>query len=552
MKTADYLIKCLVNLGVTEFFGLPGDYNFDILYSIEDNKDASWIGCTNELNAGYAADGYARVKGYGAIVTTYGVGELSAINATAGSFAENVPVIHIVGVPATNHIENNVLLHHNFQHPDYYTFSKAFEPVVETTAYLNKDNAKEEIDRILEVFTRTKRPVYLAIPMDIALMEIDGDILIKESRSDERTLKSFIEKASEMINNAKSPVIIGDTLIKRFQCEEIYKKFAEQTRIPASNFLMGAGIIDSDKENYLGTYISAFGNDTAQKYLTQTDCAISVGPIYSDLNTFGFALPYKPDDYIAIYGEYSVINNQKYENIRMSDVLKELIKFVNPRNNHIIADDIGYKHPEITDKKLTSDYIYPRLQEFFKPNDLLFIETGIIMHGFSAMKLPKNVIANTQTLWGSIGWATPAAFGGCLADKTRRTILFTGDGSHQLTATEIGNMMRRGVKPIVIVLNNSGYTIERILSNDPEDSFNEIADWNYSKLPELFAGDIWIATAATEKEFDTVLKLAEHQDKMCYIEIFTEKMDLPFITAKTIERLNKQKQEALEKVASFS
>ena len=117
----------------------------------------------------------------------------------------------------------------NFQHPDYYAFSKAFEPVVETTAYLNKDNAKEEIDRILEVFTRTKRPVYLAIPMDIALMEIDGDILIKESKSDERTLKSFIEKASEMINNAKSPVIIGDTLIKRFQCEEIYKKWIKKT-----------------------------------------------------------------------------------------------------------------------------------------------------------------------------------------------------------------------------------------------------------------------------------------------------------------------------------
>ena len=174
------------------------------------------------------------------------------------------------------------------------------------------------------------------------------------------------------------------------------------------------------------------------------------------------------------------------------------------------------------------------------------------MHGFSAMKLPKNVIANTQTLWGSIGWATPAALGGCLADKTRRTILFTGEGSHQLTATEVSNMMRRGLKPIIIVLNNSGYTIERILSNDPEDSFNNIADWNYSKLPELFQGDVWIATATTEKEFDTALKLAEHQDKMCYIEIFTEKMDLPFITAKTIERLNKQKQEALEKAVSFS
>ena len=114
MKVADYLIKTLVNLGITEFFGLPGDYNFNILYAIEDNEQAKWIGCSNELNAGYVADGYARVKGYGAVVTTFGVGELSAMNAIAGSYAENIPVIHIVGVPTTNNIENKILLHHNF------------------------------------------------------------------------------------------------------------------------------------------------------------------------------------------------------------------------------------------------------------------------------------------------------------------------------------------------------------------------------------------------------------------------------------------------------
>src|SRR5574344_1852602 len=155
MRVADYLIKTLVKLGVTEYFGLPGDYNFNILYAIEDNKDAEWIGCTNELNAGYAADGYARLKGYGAVVTTYGVGELSAMNAVAGSFAENIPVIHIVGIPKTQAIEKNALIHHNFQIPDYHAFERAFSNCTETTAYLNENNAKDEIDRILSVFVET-------------------------------------------------------------------------------------------------------------------------------------------------------------------------------------------------------------------------------------------------------------------------------------------------------------------------------------------------------------------------------------------------------------
>lgn len=542
MRVADYLIKTLVKLGVTEYFGLPGDYNFNILYAIEDNKDAEWIGCTNELNAGYAADGYARLKGYGAVVTTYGVGELSAMNAVAGSFAENIPVISIVGTPTTPNIKNNTLIHHNFQTPDYYAFQKAFEPIVETTAFLTKENAKEEIDRIISVFVKTKRPVYVAVPMDVAFEPIEETEVEYNEISDKETLKSFINDATKLINNSEKPVIIGDCLVKRYLCEDEYKEFVKTSKIPTSNFLMGMGIIDSDKENYLGSYLADFGNDTANKYLTSTDCAISVGPIYSDLNTFSFALPYKPDDFIAIYGNYAVIGNKRYENIYMKDILNELTKTVVKKDNKITVNDTGYKNSVIKNKQLSAEYIYPRLQEFIKPDDILFVETGIIPHGFSGIKLSPKTIVNTQTLWGSIGWATPATLGGCIAKPNNRVILFTGEGSHQLTATEISNMMRRGVKPIVLVLNNSGYTIERILSNDPNDEFNNIAEWNYSKLPEVFSGDVWIAKATTDKEFDTVLKLAEQQDKMCYIELFTEQMDIPTITQKTIDKLNKLKE----------
>ena len=176
MRVAEYLVKSLQQLGITDFFGLPGDYNFNILYAIEENPDTNWIGCTNELNAGYAADGYARIKGFGAIVTTYGVGELSAMNAIAGSYAENVPVISIVGVPKTSAIENNVLLHHNFQKPNYYAFENAFKNVTETTAYLTKDNAKSEIDRVITTFVKERKPVYISIPVDTAMDEIKRDI----------------------------------------------------------------------------------------------------------------------------------------------------------------------------------------------------------------------------------------------------------------------------------------------------------------------------------------------------------------------------------------
>ena len=99
--------------------------------------------------------------------------------------------------------------------------------------------------------------------------------------------------------------------------------------------------------------------------------------------------------------------------------------------------------------------------------------------------------------------------------------------------------MHYDYKPVVIVLNNHGYTIERILSDNPDDKFNNIIQWNYSKLPEVFEGNVWTAQAKTDKEFNNVLKESETKDKMCYIEIFTEDMDIPSITKKTIAKLKK-------------
>lgn len=544
IKVADYLIQELNKLGIDDFFGLPGDYNFNILYAIGDNPNTNWVGCTNELNAGYAADGYARVKGYGALVTTYGVGELSAVNAIAGSFAENIPVIKIAGVPATKFIEKNALIHHNFLEPDYYVFEKVFSNVTETTAYLTAENAKEEIDRILSVFITKKKPVYVAIPMDVCLAEIDNEPKFDLLKSDEKVLEEAVEHALKLINNAKYPIILGDVLVKRFKARKEFDNLMEKTQFLVSNLLMGKGIIEPDNKKYLGTFLSEYENLIAHDALQDSDCVISVGVINSDLNTYRTGLPFKPGDFVEVQGTFTIVEHKKYENIRMKDVLIKLAEKIQPKDMEMPEKKPSFpKVGPAEDVQLTAKYIYPRLQEFLQPNDMIFVETGIIPHGFAPTRLQKNTEVNTQTLWGSIGWATPAAFGGQMAAKDRRTILLTGEGSHQLTCTEVSTMLRNNLKPIIIVINNSGYTIERILSNDPFDFFNEISNWNYSKLPEVFEGEAWVAQARTNLEFDKVLKQAEieQKSKLCYIEIFTEKMDLPVLTEKiaiTVKKAN--------------
>ena len=527
MNTAEYLIKKLEELGIDHIFGLPGDFNFNLLYAVENNPNMKWVGCINELNAGYAADGYARIKGYGAVITTYGVGELSVINAIAGSMAENIPVISIVGVPSTRLIEKKTRIHHNFQDVNYFAFAEAFKNVTATTAFLNKANAKIEIDRILKVFVKERKPVYIAIPADIAEMEISDREVLYDWTSDEDTLEKVTAKIVAKINNSKTPVILGDSLIKRFDAKIEYKEFVEKTRIPVTNFLMGTNLIDMDYDKYIGSYYSKFKNPIAAKAVNDSDCLIAVGPVYTDLNSYGFNIPYQINDHIAIYGTYAYVDGIKYDNVKMSDVLDKVTKLVDSKDIEVEKPEIGYEKVVASNKELTSEYIYPRLQEFINENDIVIAETGIIPQGVVQIKFPNNVDIQTQTLWGSIGWATPAALGATLAKPNSRVILITGEGSHQLTAMEIGNMLRFGVKPVVIVLNNQGYTVERLLCKNPDDDFNNIVQMNYSKFARVFEGEVWSSKITTEEDFDKALKVTQIMNKLCYLEICTKKLDVP-------------------------
>jgi len=545
MNTAEYLIKKLEELGITDFFGLPGDYNFNILYAIENNPNTNWIGCTNELNAGYAADGYARQRGYGALVTTYGVGELSAINAIAGSYAENVPVINIVGAPNTKDIENKTLIHHNFLKPNPKAYSEAFKQVTESIAFLNRDNAKLEIDRILKIFVKEKRPVYIAIPMDIAQLEISDKISNYEWNSDKTNLEEAVSKIITKIKDSKKPTILADVLVKRFDAKIELKEFVEKSGIPTTNFLMGTGLIDSDCENYLGPYYAGFKNPLAQKWLEKTDCLIAIGAIYSDINSYGFNLPYKINSHIAIYGTYTIIENTRYENIKMKDVLERLSSIIDKHNFELEKEPLGYELITEANNELNSNYIYPRLQSFLKENDIVIAETGIIPQGIAQMKFPNNSEFHTQALWGSIGWATPAALGASIANQNSRVILITGEGSHQISAMELGSMLRYGLRPIIIVLNNNGYTIERILSKSEDDKFNDIMQMNYTKFARVFDGDIWATKVATAEDFDKALKVTQIMDKLCYIELSVDKMDIPELTKDLINHLKEKSKESM-------
>ena len=538
IKLADYLALRLIDLGITEVFGLPGDYNFKIVEAIERNENINWIGSTNELNAGYAADGYARTKGYGAMVSTFGVGELSAINAIAGSMAENVPVIKIVGAPYTKHINNKTLLHHNLDNADYHAFERAYSNIVETTAFLTPENAKDELDRVIDVMIKTKKPVYVAIPIDVCDVELEASYKKIVLKSDPDNLKIAVDEIISLIEKSKKPLLIAGILANRFGAKKSLNNFLSKTKLPSCSFIRGMDIIQSDMKNYMGVYSAKLANKVCYDYMNSSDCVILAGCVLSDLNTMGFAYNFKLDDVIDIQPYCVSIKGKKIENVLINDLIEELENKISYISKENIISELGYKNiPVADDSKLCMEYIYPRIEKFLKEDDIFITEVGLVPFGAIPMKFPLNINVYNQMLWGSIGWATPCAFGSSIAERFRRTILITGDGSHQLTAQEISAMMRNKVKPIIFVINNSGYTVERILCDDVEYNYNNIASWNYSMLPKVFKGDCFTATIKTNKEFDEILNVVEKEqkDKMCYIELITDYLDIPSLAMNIVK-----------------
>lgn len=162
----DYLLDRLVELGVSEVFGVPGDFNLEFLDHIVTHESVRWVGNANELNAGYAADGYGRIRGISALVTTFGVGELSAANAIAGSYAEHVPVVHIVGAPSKDAQAAHRVVHHSLGDGDFGHFLRVAREFTCAQADLEAATATEEIDRVLlEVHQQNYPAISCSPPM---------------------------------------------------------------------------------------------------------------------------------------------------------------------------------------------------------------------------------------------------------------------------------------------------------------------------------------------------------------------------------------------------
>ncbi|EDM3420269.1 alpha-keto acid decarboxylase family protein [Salmonella enterica subsp. enterica serovar Newport] len=526
---ADYLLDRLAGCGIGHLFGVPGDYNLQFLDHVIDHPTLRWVGCANELNAAYAADGYARMSGAGALLTTFGVGELSAINGIAGSYAEYVPVLHIVGAPCSAAQQRGELMHHTLGDGDFRHFYRMSQAISAASAILDEQNACFEIDRVLGEMLAARRPGYIMLPADVAKKTAIPPtqalaLPVHEAQSGVET--AFRYHARQCLMNSRRIALLADFLAGRFGLRPLLQRWMAETPIAHATLLMGKGLFDEQHPNFVGTYSAGASSKEVRQAIEDADRVICVGTRFVDTLTAGFTQQLPAERTLEIQPYASRIG-ETWFNLPMAQAVSTLRELCLECAFAPPTRSAG--QPVRIDKgELTQESFWQTLQQYLKPGDIILVDQGTAAFGAAALSLPDGAEVVVQPLWGSIGYSLPAAFGAQTACPDRRVILIIGDGAAQLTIQEMGSMLRDGQAPVILLLNNDGYTVERAIHGAAQ-RYNDIASWNWTQIPPALnaaqQAECWRVTQAIQ--LAEVLERLARPQRLSFIEVMLPKADLP-------------------------
>jgi indolepyruvate decarboxylase len=527
----NFLLRRLQEAGIRHIFGVPGDYNLELMQQLEDRGEPAWIGNCNELNASYATDAYARINGLGAFVVTHGVGALSAINGVAGAYSEHVPVICVCGSLPLRAVQRGDLMHHTLAEHGKGDFLHMFAEVTAAQARLAPDNAAVEIDRLILTAWRRKRPVYMELPSDVAYLEIEvpeTPLELAMSASDAENLKVSTQMIIERLTAAKSPAFLVDLDAIRFGVAGPIMTLAERFQMHVATVNCAKGAVPEGSPHFIGTYGGMASAPATREAIEGSDCLLTVG--YRRIeSTTGFFTDKLPASAVHLSSDHVDARDKNFQGVQLAELFRSMVD----ASAGVVTTNHPARPPKQeafvpSDEPLTQAAYWKAMQNFLRPGDVLVVEDGTSSAGAGRLTLPEGcTYVSGAVVWCSIGYATGALLGAILASPGRRHILLTGEGSLQMTAQELSTVLRHDLAPLIFVNQNSGYTVERaVLGKDAK--YNDVASWRYSELPNVFSREKKAETYVVQTSSELQKVLDSPHSGMVFVECVMDKYDAPF------------------------
>jgi pyruvate decarboxylase len=396
-------------------------------------------------------------------MTTFGVGELSALNGIAGVYSEHVPVVHIVGQPTTSSQKDGLLLHHTLGNGDCNDFANiSSNLVVSVMKISDPHHAPMLIDHALRECWLQSRPVYIALPANMVKQKVEGDRLA--SPIDLREPLNEVEKESYVVDvvlryvtAVKSPIILVDAGAIRHEALDVVHELIQKSGFPTFVAPLGKGAVDETLPQFGGIYAGNGSRQCVRERVEGSDLILSIRPLRSDFNKTGFSYRTSRLNTIDFYTDHVQVRYSQYREVRMKGVLQKIIHRIQSLDTpyvETVALDRGMCNPTYDSPGLhiTHAWLWPSLSQWLREGDIIVTEKGTANFGIWETRFPKGVTAISQVLWSSIGYSVGACLGAALATrniKGCRVLLFVGDGSFQMTAQEISTIIRQNLNPIM-------------------------------------------------------------------------------------------------------
>ena len=542
MNVAQYVLARLREVGATHVFTVPGDYCKDFISALDADAHVERIATVNELGAGYAADGYGRVKGVGALCVQYGVGSFSALNCVAGSFVERVPVVLISASPTKanrqQELRQNVLFHHSTG--DLRVDQEVFRHVTVASLVLDDAGAAPDlVDRAFVAMLQHSRPIYIEALQDIWAASCrlpNGPLVVPPAESDPAALKTMLDAAWPLLQSARAPVIWGGVEIGRFGLTGPLQDLVRRSGMPFTTTSLGKTILDEGQRQFIGTYAGPASPESTWNYLNAADCILALGTIVTDdyLNIVNTSY----DKMIMVTDEEARIGYARYANVTMRDFIAGLLQRFEAGGRHewpMPPAPPPFPIPA-PDARLTYNSFAAELTEWMRA-EKLFGSSHLILGESTSLYVLGNVFgmpANSfvaNAAWGSLGHETGAALGTMLGSG-KRAFVVAGDGGFRMICQELSSLEQARQNAIVFVMSNNAYAIEQaFVSLDafkPGGSFaafDLLPEWDYCSLAQAFgAVGRRVTTAGELRE---ALKAAQNiKDCPMLVEVVIDQKDL--------------------------
>lgn len=463
---ASFLHRRLDQLEQDVVFGIPGDYALG-LFDALDRRGTSLVTLTHEPSVGYAADAYARIKGFGVALVTYGAGALNMLNAVAQAYAERVPMLVISGAPGRQARQQDLLVHHRVKRMT--SQQRIFEEATCATAVLDDPaTAAQEIDRVLSTMLTRSRPGYIEIPRDMVEVPLEpGTVPAPCPRGlAPRQTTAVADRLARQLEWAESPVVLAGVEVMRYGLRPALIRFVERWNIPVLNTMLAMTTLPDSHRNCLGTFMGACGEVATVQAVREADLVVCLGVADTDVNSGLYSL--SPRD---VSEQVVWLRAGEGED----DLRAVLAMLANMPARRRFESRAVPARPE-SETLFGMEDALQSVNDVLRGEDVIVsVDVGDVM--FAASRLHTDEIL-APSYYASMGYAVPAAIGAALAAPDRRTVALVGDGAFQMTGAELGTAARYGLDPIVVVLDNDGYETLRAFDGDRD--YFQTSRWDYA------------------------------------------------------------------------